>query len=111
MTVFAMRDRGSLMAVRFAISPAWKTQVALQSLTDERGPTYHRPWTTRVQSTAGSRRAAQPSRGRKPDELGAEGSGHRGWGDTGEGIGERPPHGDGRLANDVEEVNQYAAPM
>ncbi len=74
MTLFAMRDRNSLMAVRFAISPAWETQAALQCLTDERGPTYHQPWLTRVQTAAAGLDlapllAALPRRGYVPDFL------------------------------------------
>lgn len=40
------------MAVRFAVSPMWETQAALQTLTDERRPTYHQPWLVLVQATA-----------------------------------------------------------
>jgi DNA-binding transcriptional ArsR family regulator len=74
MTLFAMRDRDSSMAVRFAISPAWETQAALQTLTDERGPTYHQPWLTRVRSAAAGLDlapllAALPRRGYVPDFL------------------------------------------
>jgi DNA-binding transcriptional ArsR family regulator len=74
MTLFAMRDRGCLMAVRFAISPAGETQAALQALTDERGPTYHQPWLTRVQPIAAGLDlapllAALPRRGYVPDFL------------------------------------------
>lgn len=74
MTLFAMRDRDSLTAVRFAISPAWEAQAALQSLTDERGATYHQPWLTRVQTAAAGLDlapllAALPRRGYVPDFL------------------------------------------
>ena len=74
MTLFALPDRESLMAVRFAISPAWETQAALQALTDERGPTYHQPWLTRVQTAAAGLDlapllAALPRRGYVPDFL------------------------------------------
>src|SRR5690349_8035362 len=74
MTLFALRDRDSLMAVRFAISPVWETQAALQTLLDERGPTYHQPWLARVQATAATLDlapllAALPRRGSVPDFL------------------------------------------
>jgi DNA-binding transcriptional ArsR family regulator len=48
MTLFAMRDRDSVLAVRFAVSPLWETQAAVQALADERGRAYHRPWLRRV---------------------------------------------------------------
>src|SRR5690349_22079448 len=74
MTLFAVRDRDSLMAVRFAISPLWETQAALQSLTDERGPAYHQPWLARARATAARLDlapllAALPRRGYVPDFL------------------------------------------
>ncbi len=53
MTLFALRERESLTAVRFAVSPAWETQAAVQSLADERARTYHQPWLTRVRAPAG----------------------------------------------------------
>jgi hypothetical protein len=37
MTLFAVRGPGSLLAVRFAVSPVWETQAAVQALADERG--------------------------------------------------------------------------
>lgn len=52
MTLFAVRDRDSLMAVRFAVSPAWETQAAVQALADERGRSYHEPWLMRVRGHA-----------------------------------------------------------
>ena len=42
MTLFALRDRDSPLAVRFAVSPAWETQAAVQALADGRGNTYGR---------------------------------------------------------------------
>src|SRR5690348_16067459 len=74
MTLFALQDRDSLMAVRFAISPVWETQAALQTLTDERGSTYHQPWLSLVQATAARLDlppllAALPRRGYVPDFL------------------------------------------
>ena len=52
MTLFAMRDRDSVLAVRFAVSPLWETQAAVQALADERGRTYHGPWLHRVRADA-----------------------------------------------------------
>jgi DNA-binding transcriptional ArsR family regulator len=74
MTLFALRDRDSLMAVRFAMSPVWETQAALQALTDERGRTYHQPWLAVVQPMAAGLdlaplRTALPRRGYVPDFL------------------------------------------
>ena len=53
MTLFAMRDRDSVLAVRFAVSPLWETQAAVQALVDERGRTYHDPWLQRIRADAG----------------------------------------------------------
>jgi len=36
MTVFALRTRDDLLAVRFAFSPLWETQAAVQALADKR---------------------------------------------------------------------------
>jgi DNA-binding transcriptional ArsR family regulator len=44
MTLFALRSRDDLLAVRFACSPVWETQAAVQTFADERGRAYHRPW-------------------------------------------------------------------
>src|SRR6185437_12780000 len=55
MTVFAFRDRDSLLAVRFAISPAWETQAAVQALADGRARSYHEPWLARVRADAAMR--------------------------------------------------------
>ncbi len=72
MTLFALRDRESLAALRFAVSPVWETQAAVQSLADERGRTYHQPWLTQV-TTPVSRLdlapllAALPRHGYVPD--------------------------------------------
>jgi DNA-binding transcriptional ArsR family regulator len=52
MTLFAMRDRDSVLAVRFAFSPLWETQAAVQTLADERGQRYHGPWLHRVRAAA-----------------------------------------------------------
>jgi DNA-binding transcriptional ArsR family regulator len=74
MTLFAFRDSGSLLAVRFAISPAWETQAAVQALADERGRCYHQPWLARVRAHGagpelGALLAALPRRGYVPDFL------------------------------------------
>jgi hypothetical protein len=52
MTLFAMRDRDSVLAVGFAVSPLWETQAAVQALADERGRTYHGPWLQRIRADA-----------------------------------------------------------
>jgi DNA-binding transcriptional ArsR family regulator len=44
MTLLAVRTREDLLAVRFAVSPLWETQAAVQALADERGRSYHQPW-------------------------------------------------------------------
>src|SRR5260370_31243550 len=44
MTVFALRIHDDLLTVRFAVSPVWETQAAVQALADERGRSYHEPW-------------------------------------------------------------------
>ncbi|HEX5298521.1 MAG TPA: DUF5937 family protein [Streptosporangiaceae bacterium] len=53
MTLFALRTRDDLLAVRFAISPVWETQAAVQAFADERGRSYHQPWLQLVQPRAG----------------------------------------------------------
>jgi DNA-binding transcriptional ArsR family regulator len=52
MTMFAMRDRDSVLAIRFAVSPLWETQAAVQALADERGRAYHGQWLQRVRGDA-----------------------------------------------------------
>jgi len=44
MTLFALRTRDDLLAVRFACSPVWETQAAVQTFADERARSYHEPW-------------------------------------------------------------------
>jgi DNA-binding transcriptional ArsR family regulator len=44
MTLFALRTRNDLLAVRFACSPIFETQAAVQTFADERARSYHEPW-------------------------------------------------------------------
>jgi DNA-binding transcriptional ArsR family regulator len=44
MTLLALRTQDSLMAVRFACSPAWETMAAVRTLIDDRTRAYHEPW-------------------------------------------------------------------
>src|SRR6266511_4362361 len=44
MTLLALRTQDSLMAVRFAWSPAWETMAAVRTLVDDRARSYHEPW-------------------------------------------------------------------
>lgn len=72
--MFVPRSRDSLMAVRFAVSPAWETQAAVQALADERGRIYHGAWLMRVRAHAAELDlapllAALPRRGYVPDFL------------------------------------------
>ncbi len=74
MTLFAMRDRDAVMALRFAISPVWETQAAVQTLADERGHAYHEPWLALTRARAARLDltpllAALPSSGYVPDFL------------------------------------------
>ncbi len=52
MTLFAMRDRDSVLAIQFAVSPLWETQAAVQAFADERGRAYHAPWMRAVRASA-----------------------------------------------------------
>src|SRR5260370_34389370 len=52
MTLFALRTRDDLLAVRFAVSPAWETQAAVQAFADERSRSYHEPWVQLVRARA-----------------------------------------------------------
>ena len=74
MTLFRLRTREDLLAVRFAISPLWETQAAVQALTDERGRSYHAPWLQLVRARAAHLELAPllavlPRRGYVPDFL------------------------------------------
>jgi DNA-binding transcriptional ArsR family regulator len=52
MTLFALRTRDDLLAVRFALSPVWETQAAVQTFADERARAYHEPWHELVRERA-----------------------------------------------------------
>jgi DNA-binding transcriptional ArsR family regulator len=74
MTLFALRTREDLLAVRFAVSPMWETQAAVQVLADERGRLYHQPWLLAVRAQAARLGlalllAVLPRRGYVPDFL------------------------------------------
>jgi DNA-binding transcriptional ArsR family regulator len=74
MTLFALQTPDDLLSVRFAVSPVWETQAAVQALADERGRTYHQSWLTLVRPRAARLDlapllAALPRRGYVPDFL------------------------------------------
>src|SRR5258707_6652828 len=74
MTLFALRARDDLLAVRFAVSPVWETQAAVQAFADERGRFYHEPWLLAVRVRAARLDLAPllavlPRRGYVPDFL------------------------------------------
>lgn len=74
MTLFTLRTREDLLAVRFAVSPVWETQAAVQALADERGRCYHGPWLRLVQARVARLELAPlsavlPRRGYVPDFL------------------------------------------
>jgi DNA-binding transcriptional ArsR family regulator len=74
MTVFALRTPDDLLTVRFAVSPVWETQAAVQAFADERGRSYHEPWLLAVRAPAARLdlaplAAALPRRGYVPDFL------------------------------------------
>ena len=52
MTLFALQTRHDLLAVRFAVSPVWETQAAVQAFADARAASYHEPWLRLVQARA-----------------------------------------------------------
>lgn len=52
MTLFALQTREDLLTVRFAVSPVWETQAAVQAYADTRAASYHRPWLRAVQPRA-----------------------------------------------------------
>ena len=60
--------------MRFAVSPLWETQAAVQALADERGRSYHSPWLQLVRARAARLDLAPllavlPRRGYVPDFL------------------------------------------
>lgn len=74
MTLFALQARDDLLAVRFAASPIWETQAAVQALADERGRSYHQPWLALARDRAAQLDLAPllavlPRRGYVPDFL------------------------------------------
>jgi DNA-binding transcriptional ArsR family regulator len=74
MTLFVLRARDDLLAVRFAVSPVWETQAAVQAFADERGRSYHRPWLLVARARAARLDLAPllavlPRRGYVPDFL------------------------------------------
>jgi Family of unknown function (DUF5937) len=74
MTLFALRTRDDVLAVRFACSPLWETQAAVQTFADERARSYHEPWRRLVHERAARLDltpllAVLPKRGFVPDFL------------------------------------------
>src|SRR6266536_663431 len=74
MTLFALRTRDDVLAVRFACSPLWETQAAVQTFADERARSYHEPWRRLVHERAARLDltpllAVLPNRGYVPDFL------------------------------------------
>ena len=74
MTLFELRAPEDLLAVRFAVSPVWETQAAVQAFVDERGRSYHEPWLGLVKTRAARLDlvpllAVLPRRGYVPDFL------------------------------------------
>jgi DNA-binding transcriptional ArsR family regulator len=74
MTVFVLRAPDDVLAVRFAYSPAWETQAAVRTFTDDRARSYHEPWQHVVRDRVARLDlapllAVQPRRGYVPDFL------------------------------------------
>jgi DNA-binding transcriptional ArsR family regulator len=74
MTLFALRTRDDLLAVRFAYSPAWETQAAVRALANDGARSYHEPWLRLVRERVARLDlspllAVQPLRGFQPDFL------------------------------------------
>jgi hypothetical protein len=73
-TLFALRTSDDLVTVRFAVSPVWETQAAVQAFADERGRLYHESWLVAVRGRAARLDLAPllavlPRRGYVPDFL------------------------------------------
>src|SRR5260370_16766048 len=74
MTLFALGARDDLLAGRFAVSPVWETQAAVQAFGDERARSYHEPWLLVVRARVARLDLAPllavlPRRGYVPDFL------------------------------------------
>ncbi|HEY8776092.1 MAG TPA: DUF5937 family protein [Gaiellaceae bacterium] len=74
MTLFALGAADDLLALRFACSPIWETQAAVQAFGDERARTYHQPWHRLVRERSARLDltpllAVLPTRGFVPDFL------------------------------------------
>src|SRR5689334_11889283 len=74
MTLFELLAPEDLLAVRFAVSPVWETQAAVQAFVDERGRSYHEPWLGHARARAARLDlvpllAVLPRRGYVPDFL------------------------------------------
>jgi DNA-binding transcriptional ArsR family regulator len=74
MTLFALGVADDLLAVRFAYSPIWETQAAVQAFGDERARSYHQPWNRLVRERSARLAltpllAVLPTRGYVPDFL------------------------------------------
>jgi DNA-binding transcriptional ArsR family regulator len=73
-TLFALRTRDDLLAVRFACSPLWETQSAVRSFADDGMRSRHQAWHALVRERAARLDlapllAVQPLRGFVPDFL------------------------------------------
>jgi len=74
MTLFAVRTRDELLAVRFARSPVWETQAAVQTFADGRAHSDHESWHGLVHERVtrldlAPLLAVLPNRGYVPDFL------------------------------------------
>jgi hypothetical protein len=73
-TVFALRTREDVLAVRFACSPIWETNAAVRTFADERSRTHHEVWQRLVRDRVARLDlkpllAVQPRHGFVPDFL------------------------------------------
>jgi DNA-binding transcriptional ArsR family regulator len=74
MTVFVLRTRDDVLALRFALSPIWETNAAVRTFADETSRAYHQPWHRLIRERAAGLDltpllAVQPLRGFVPDFL------------------------------------------